>query len=141
MTNNITGVSKVARSGGFVFQLLRYGVVGLATNLLLYLAYLIVTYLGMGPKQAMSLLYIAGVIIGFFGHRKWSFMHSGTVLGSSARYLIAHLLGYLINLILLFLMVDKFGYPHQWVQGGAILVVAGFLFVVFRYFVFSNREP
>jgi hypothetical protein len=38
------------------------------------------------------------------------------------------------------LLVDMLGYPHQWVQIAAIFVVAGFLFIAFKYFVFRDTE-
>ena len=95
-----------------------------------------ITYLGIEPKSAMTLVYIAGVILGYIGHRNWTFGHKGAMLGSGARYFIAHLIGYLINFLILLTFVDKLGYAHQWVQAAAIIVVAMFLFLAFRYFVF-----
>lgn len=121
-------------------QLLRYGLVGVVTNLALYCLYLLIAYLGIEPKKAMTISYVSGVFIGFVGHRKWTFMHKGALLGSGARYFIAHFFGYLINFLVLLIFVDKLGYSHQWVQAAAIIVVAGFLFVTFRYFVFPKVE-
>ena len=117
-------------------QLVRYGLVGLSTNLALYAFYLLITYLGTEPKMAMTIAYIVGAILGFVGHRTWTFMHKGALLGSSIRYIVAQVSGYLINFVILLAFVDKLGYPHQWVQAVAIFVVAGFLFVAFRHFVF-----
>lgn len=87
----------------------------------------------------MTLLYVVGATIGFFGNRKWAFAHNGALLGSGARYFMAHVLGYLINFFMLFIFVDRLGYSHQWVQAGAIIVVAAFLFVVFKNFVFPKN--
>lgn len=123
-----------------VLQLFRYGLVGIVTNLALYCFYLLITYLGIEPKKTMTMLYIVGAFIGFVGHRQWTFAHNGALLGSGARYFIAHLFGYLINFLILLTFVDRLGYPHQWVQVAAIIVVAGFLFVTFRYFVFPKAE-
>ena len=122
-----------------VAQLLRYGLVGAMSNLALYVLYLTMTYLGTGPKTAMTIAYIVGVFLGFIGHRTWTFMHKGALLASGARYIIAHISGYLINLFILLTFVDRLGYPHQWVQAAAIFVVAGFLFLAFRYFVFPKE--
>ncbi|MGC2165703.1 MAG: GtrA family protein, partial [Gallionella sp.] len=83
-------------------------------------------------------LYLVGALIGFVGHRNWTFTHDGAVIGSGTRYFIAHLFGYSINYLLLFTLSDKLGYPHQWVQASAIIIVAVFLFVTFRYFVFPK---
>ena len=43
-------------------QFVRYALVGLAANFVLYLAYLALTWLGMGHKTAMTLLYALGVL-------------------------------------------------------------------------------
>ncbi len=120
-------------------QLIRYGLVGAATNLAMYALYLLITYLGVEPKKTMTLLYVVGASIGFIGHRKWSFAHTGNATKAMARYTIAHLSGYLLNLFILLVFVDYFGYTHQVIQGIAIFIIAGFLFLVFKYFVFPKQ--
>jgi putative flippase GtrA len=121
-------------------QLFRYGVVGIASNLAGYLLFLLITYLGVEPKTAMTLLYVAGATVGFFGNRRWAFSHEGTLLGAGTRYLVAHLFGYMFNFLILLTFVDMLGYSHQIVQAVAIIVVAGFLFVVFKFFVFPKKQ-
>ena len=121
-------------------KLFRYGLVGVASNFTIYLLYLLITYFGVEPKTAMTIVYIVGMSIGFIGHRKWTFAHRGNFGGAALRYLLAHLCGYLINFVILFTFVDRLGYPHQWVQAVAVLIVAGFLFIVFKYFVFSESD-
>ena len=123
-----------------VIQLVRYGLVGIATNLTGYLVYLLVTYLGAKPKIAMSLLYSVGMAASYWGNRKFTFKNKGNVFRTSTRYLIAHFLGYLINLAMLIVMVDKLGYAHQWVQAAAIFVVAAYLFLAFKFFVFGQEN-
>jgi putative flippase GtrA len=132
MTDSI-GMTEVHTSA---VQLLRYGLVGIASNLTGYLIFLLITTLGIGPKTAMTMLYVVGATIGFIGNRNWTFPHHGTFLGSGVRYVIAHCCGYLINLAVLLTFVDALGYSHRWVQAIAVFVVAGFLFVTFKYFVF-----
>lgn len=119
-------------------QLIRYGLIGAASNAAIYFIYLLITYLGMEAKQAMTLVYIVGAFIGFVGNRKWTFAHRGDTSSAALRYVLAHLGGYLVNLLILYTFVDRLGYAHQWVQAAAIIVVAGFLFVIFKYFVFSK---
>ncbi len=119
-------------------QLIRYGLIGAASNAAIYFIYLLITYLGMEAKSAMTLVYIAGASIGFVGNRKWTFAHRGDSSSAALRYVLAHLCGYLVNLLILYTFVDRLGYAHQWVQAAAVIVVAGFLFVIFKYFVFSK---
>lgn len=120
-------------------QLIRYGLVGAVSNLTIYFVYLLITYLGVEPKTAMTLVYIIGASIGFIGNRKWTFIHRGDSTRAALRYVLAHVFGYLLNFLILFTFVDRLGYAHQWVQAMAIIIVAGFLFIVFKYFVFCER--
>ncbi|CAE6888158.1 hypothetical protein R69927_04655 [Paraburkholderia domus] len=117
-------------------QLVRYGLIGLTVNLSGYLIFLLVTYLGMGPKLSMTLLYLAGASAGFWGNRNWTFRDKGSFLGPGLKYLGAHAFGYLLNLTILLVFVDGLHYSYRLMQIVAIFVVAGFLFVAFKYFVF-----
>ena len=120
-------------------QLIRYGLVGAVSNAVIFVVYLLITFLGVEPKTAMTLVYIVGASIGFIGNRKWTFAHRGNSTSAALRYVLAHLFGYLLNFLILFTFVDRLGYAHQWVQAVAIIIVAGFLFIVFKYFVFRER--
>lgn len=123
-----------------IIQLCRYGIIGLATNAAGYLVYLLITHTALTPKIAMSFLYLTGVIIGFFGNRTWTFGSKEDIFSTGARYIIAHILGYFLNLLTLIVMVDHLGYPHQGVQALAIFIVAGFLFLLFKFFVFKRVD-
>jgi putative flippase GtrA len=120
-------------------QLLRYGLVGVISNLTIYIIYLLITHFGVEPKKAMTLVYILGASLGFIGNQKWTFAHRGNPASAVLRYVLAHFLGYLLNFMILFIFVDRLGYAHQWVQAVAIIIVAGFLFIVFKYFVFREK--
>jgi putative flippase GtrA len=121
-------------------QFLRYAVVGLASNLVLYLAYLGLTMLGMGPKTAMSVLYVLGVAQTFLFNRTWSFGHDGALHGAFARYVASYAFGYLLNLAVLWIAVDRMGLPHQIVQGVMIVTLAFFLFLLQKFWVFPRRR-
>lgn len=88
----------------------------------------------------MTTLYIIGAVIGYFSHRRLSFNYRGGVYSSASRYGVVHLCGLGLNFILLYVFVDRIGYPHQVVQATSIFVVAGFLFVCFRFLVFPQIQ-
>jgi putative flippase GtrA len=119
-------------------QLHCYALIGIISNIAGYLLYLLITHLGVTPKITMTVLYGVGATIGFWGNRKLTFNHQGSLLGSGFRYIIAHSVGYSINFLMLTFMVDSMGYSHQWVQALAILVVALFIFISFKLYVFSQ---
>lgn len=121
-------------------QLLRYGVIGLSSNAIGYLLYLGLTDgLGMDPKLAMSLLYVVGVLQTFLFNRKWTFGHEGRKAPALLRYFGAYGLGYLVNLLALYLLVDRLGHPHQIVQAVMVFVLAAMLFMLQKFWVF--RRP
>lgn len=87
----------------------------------------------------MTLVYVVGASIGFVANRKWTFTHRGLFFSTALRYGLAHLSGYVLNFLILFTFVDRLGYAHQWVQAVAIIIVAAFLFIVFKYIVFCDK--
>jgi len=123
-----------------VHQIIRYGVVGVLNNSLGYLIYLLVTYFWLDPKTAITLLYPIGVTTAYFGHSKYAFGGKDRDFKTVLRYLLAHFIGYGVNFFMLQILSDKLKFPHQAVQGAAIFVVAGVLFLLFRYFVFPRPK-
>lgn len=118
-------------------QLIRYGIVGVMSNCLIYCGYLFIVYLGGGAKFSMTLMYLTGVVFSFFANFKWTFSQEDN-RGTLFRYLQLHLVGYLLNFLLLFTFVDFLHYPHQVVQAISIVLVAIFGFFVCKYYVFQG---
>ena len=122
-------------------QLIRYGVVGLASNMTGYLIYLLITWLGVDPKVTVTLFYPLAATIAYFGHAKYTFSYKGGHAAGISRYVIAHICGYSLNIGSLYYFVDVLHYPHQLVQFCNIFFVAGFLFIAFKYFSFQTGKP
>jgi putative flippase GtrA len=123
---------------GTLGQLIRYGVVGLASNLIGYCLYLALTFWGIGPKTAMSILYGVGVAQTFVFNKRWTFKNKADKAPTLLRYCIAYGLGYLMNIVALLLLVDYLGWPHQGVQGAMILSLAAMLFLLQKFWVFKQ---
>jgi len=120
-------------------QFTRYAIVGVGSNLALFLLYLLLTGSGMGHKLAATVSYVLGVLLTFVLNRSWSFRSGGRPAGQLGRYAAAHVLGYGINLLGLYTFVDLGGFRHPWVQGMMIVVVAVILFLLQKFWVF--RDP
>ena len=119
-------------------KLVRYGLVGLASNAAAYVAYLVLAEVGGSPIVSMTCVYLVAATIGFWGNRQLTFAHRGSPFGAAGRYLLAYAVGYAINLGMLLVLVDGYGYPHPLVQAVAILVVASYLFLALTFFVFTD---
>lgn len=118
------------------WQFLRYALIGIATNLGGYAIYLTSTFMGTPPKPTMSVLYCLGAAAGFYANRRITFSHQGHLASAGVRYIVAYLMGYLLNFSLLVAFVDVLGYPHQWVQAFAIILVAFVMFFLLKRYVF-----
>lgn len=121
-------------------QFIRYAIVGLASNGVLYLLYLLITSFGIGPKTAMTILYAIGVAQTFYFNRNWSFKHDGKTSPALLRYIATYAFGYVLNFFVLLILVDNLSWPHQWVQGVMIFVLAALLFILQRYWVFRHHQ-
>jgi putative flippase GtrA len=120
-------------------QGLRFALVGLGSNFVLYLLYLFLTELGLGYKSAMTFLFAVGTLQTFLFNKRWTFAHRGGIQPTFFKYVAAYSIAYLLNLVALLLLVDRLGFPHQIVQGAMILFVGLMLFLAQRYWVF--RAP
>lgn len=121
-------------------QIIRYGINGVLVNLTLYGLYFVITTLGVGHKVAASLTYGIGVLLSFLAHRTWTFRSQGHWTRESVRFVATYLSGYAVQLLGLFLLVDGLGMDHRIAQALMILVVAAFLFILQRMWVFTLVE-
>lgn len=121
-------------------QFLRYALIGLTSNGVLYAGYLGLTNIGMGHKTAMTLLFAAGTLQTYVFNRRWTFLYRGRIPGSMLRYAATYAFGYLLNLSALHMLVDVWGLPHRVVQAVLIVVVAVAIFSLQKYWVFRGNE-
>ena len=121
-------------------QIIRFGIVGFTSNLLIYLMYLVLTNFGVEYKSAMSFLYFVGVLLSFIANKKWTFYHSGPLNMTFVRYVSLYAGGYFINLLILIIAVDRFALRHQLVQGVMIFVLAVLLFLGQKLWVFRPAD-
>ncbi len=121
-------------------QLFSYTFIGILTNAFGYAVYLFLTHLWGAPKITVTVLYVVGASAGFFANRRYTFRHDSSVSVTGVRYLIVQAAGYLLNLTLLLVFVDWLGVAHQIIQAIAIIVVAIFLFIMSRFFVFAQDQ-
>lgn len=117
-------------------QSLRFIIVGVASNLILYLLYLILTSVGLGHKIAMTVLYLIGTLQTYWFNRRWTFEDRSGFKRTFLRYITAYALAYGFNLLVLVLLVDRLGLAHEFVQGVMIPLVAVLLFLLQKSWVF-----
>jgi putative flippase GtrA len=121
-------------------QFLRYAMIGLVSNAILYGAYLLLTSHGIGHKTAMTILYAVGVLQTFIFNRRWTFRHRGEIAGSMTRYIATYAFGYVGSAAAMYLFVDLIGLPHQAVMFVLIFATACCIFLLQKFWVFPAKN-
>jgi len=95
----------------------------------------------MEPIIAVSIFYPLGVLYSYFAHKRFSFQNSDKKNWQSIiKYITIYVMGYFLNIGLIYIFYNILDYPHQIVQLIAIFIVAGFLFTALKFIVFKNNN-
>jgi len=73
------------------------------------------------------------------GNKKLTSLHEGYHKQTIFRFALAHIIGYSISLLLLYVLVDIYGWSHQYVQILAILILVFYFFIALKLFVFKEN--
>lgn len=119
-------------------QFVRYGIVGIFSNIIGYIIYLALTHFGTPPKLAMTLLYCAGVAQTFFFNKSWSFKFTGPQTPAFVRYATLYAAGYLINYSTMAYLIDKQNAPHEFVMAALMLAMPALFFLGQKFWVFTE---
>ncbi|GLK51930.1 MAG: hypothetical protein CMH94_00265 [Oceanicaulis sp.] len=124
-----------------LFRLLRYLVVGGGTNLLLYLAYLGITFLGVSPEIATTGAFAAGIAITYLLNRGWTFRSTHAWQRTAPRYVAAYLMGYVVQISALAGLYRLLDIPHPLAQLFAMGLAAVTIFLSLQFWVFAEQTP
>ncbi|MCB1337295.1 MAG: GtrA family protein [Maritimibacter sp.] len=89
----------------------KYGIVGLATNVSLYLVFLLLISGGMPPVLASATCYVLGVAMSYLLNRRWTFASASPHRRDLPRFLLAYLVGLVVTLAAMALLVGPLGAP------------------------------
>lgn len=120
-----------------IAQTVKFLLSGLITNVSVYAAYLLLTFAGMGPKTAMSLLFVAGMMLSYNMNKRWTFASRNTRDATLWRFVAAYATAYILNFFSMWVAVDRMGIPHYLVQAVNIVVISALLFMAQKYWIFA----
>lgn len=120
---------------------MHYVAVRASVNGVGYLTYLVLTWFGLSPRLAVTVVLPVSLLAAFQVHRRVTFGGGGRDRAAGLRFLAVSLTGYALNIALLSVLVDGAGVPHQVAQLFFIGVTALVLFQLMQRVVFSNPTP
>lgn len=119
-------------------QIARYGLVGIASNLLLYCVYLLALRIGLTPTVSMGTSFVLGAMFSFVLNRTWTFTSQGRLHSDLIKFLIAYGAGFLFAII----AIDTL---TRWISPELaalpnIILTAMLIYILLRYLKFGKID-
>ncbi len=127
--------SELAR--GRLGRLVRYGIVGVVSNLCLIALLFLLVRAGVGAVPAAMIVYVLGVAGTYAANKMWSFRSRVSHFKAGPRYVLVHALCAGTVAALQFVGHDRLGIDAVLVQVFAMAIVVLPLFVLMERFAFS----
>ena len=120
-------------------SLLRYGLVGIASNLLVYCVFVILIWSAVPPVWAAAICYGLGLSISYLANRRWSFESIASHRSDLLRFLLAHGVAFVATLV--FISVLTLFLRPEIAQVVNIGLTAIVVYVGLRLFGFGRGDP
>jgi putative flippase GtrA len=112
---------------------------GLAINGGGYLLFLLFLSIGVEHKFAATILYVVGVLISFLLNRKFVFNSKTPLTSSLIKHVAMVLGGYILNIAMLSICVDRYGYSAKYIQLISVGIVSLYFYFFSKFVVHSDR--
>lgn len=118
-------------------ELLTFAYIGILTNAFGYALFLLLTqYLLFSPYLAVTFLYPLGIILSYNFNKKYTFANSTTTQKERITFFFIYLLGYFLNIVILFLLITVFNFLEYIAQAIAVVTLALYFFFMQKNYVF-----
>ena len=119
-------------------RLSRYGIVGLTTNLSLYLVFLLFLRIGLTPTLAAGICYGLGVGLSYMLNRRWTFASDDSHLRDLPKFALAYGIG-LVSTLLTIAMLTLWMSPEL-AQLLNVAITALVIYGSLRLFRFGEQD-
>ena len=120
------------------FEWLRFVAIGLKSNVLYYVLYVLFVYRGIGPNAAVTLVFLVGVAYSFWLHKRFVFRNLASARRQIAAYLLLYSAAWCLNLLALNILLGPFQVNRYIAQGILIIPFAAAIFLSLKYIVFRH---
>lgn len=83
----------------------KYGIVGLGSNAVLYLLFVLLVFLGLSPVVTAGICYVLGVVASYVLNRRWSFGSPNSHARDVPRFALAYGVGLVSTLVTISLLL------------------------------------
>lgn len=132
MFGRILNISSIVDIG----EIARFGAVGLFHNMIGYVIFLVLFWLGTSPYLLVAIGYPLAVFLSYILNKKITFNHNGKGLITGVKFVGIHIIGCLLNIFLLYFLGDFLSVGYEFAQLFSVFVVGGLLYLCMKFFVF-----
>lgn len=139
--NIITMLMRVFKKGSIVNEFIKYGLVGIIGTIIHTLVLIMCVELFVLPAVVATIIgFIFSLVVSYKLNSVWTFSNGSGRSMNFAKYAITCMIGLLINIAIMFVVVDVFDALYLFAQVIAIIVVPVFNFTLSRYWVFKDVQ-
>lgn len=117
---------------------IRYSGTGLVNTIVGFAVILSAMALNFSPIVANVAGYAVGFILGFVLSKKFVFRSDGRFVSESIRYLLAFVISFLLNLLVLHIALNNLNFNALASQVVAAISYTIFMYILTRFFVFNS---
>jgi putative flippase GtrA len=117
----------------------RFALIGIKTNVIYYLCYVVLVFAGVPPRFALTTIYTFGILYTFGFNRTYVFKTDAPPLSQLLRYALTYLVAWALNIILLEGSVSILGVNPYVAQAFLIPIIAAINFLALKFFVFYHQ--
>ena len=121
-------------------QLVRYGLVGIASALTHFLAAIaIVEIVNISPKMGNAIGFCVGFITSFLGHHHWTYSAAQPRMNTLPRFTFVAVVSFAINGLLFAILVDRWSVPYPLAVAVALTIIPVANFTSLKFWTFADR--
>lgn len=117
-------------------RLTKYGVVGIITNVIAYIAFVVFVKFSMAPVLASGVVYLLGMVVNYNLNRRWTFKSTNSHRHDMPRFVLAYGIG-LVMTVLTMSILQHIISPYL-AQIVAVVVAAISIFATLSLVAFST---
>jgi putative flippase GtrA len=119
-------------------EAIRFGLVGIKSNVVYYFLYVGLALAGASPNVSVTVVYCFGIAYTFWFNKGFVFKNPHAQGSQFAKYVFVYAVAWGLNVVLLDIAISRLGLIHYLAQALLILPIAGLTFVSLKLFVFPR---
>jgi len=122
-----------------VIQIIKYSSVGIATNTIGYILYIVISNLiGVNPPIAAILAGLMVIGISYYLNKRFTFKSKNKGVVTTLNYYLLYFSAILLHSSNIFMFSSILGFVHEIVAGISLIVISCLLFLIQKFYLFNR---